>query len=37
LPKIIDQAWELLLYSMHVVIVPKDTRLADKIEEVIPK
>ena len=37
LPRVIDQAWELLLYSRHVVIVPKDARLADEIEAVIPE
>lgn len=37
LTRVIDQAWELLLYSRHVVIVPKDACLADKLEAVIPK
>ncbi|MFC1794013.1 DUF6610 family protein [Planctomycetota bacterium] len=37
LARVLDQAGELLLYSRHVVIVPKDARLADELEAMIPE
>jgi hypothetical protein len=37
LDRVLDQASELALYSDHVIIVPKHKRLAESMEEVIPK
>jgi hypothetical protein len=36
LPSILDEAFELLQHATHVVIVPKDMRLKDEIEQRIP-
>ncbi len=37
LDRIIDQAFELSAYADHVIVVPKDARLCDRIDELIPR
>lgn len=37
LNKTLEQAWELSLYSEHVVIVPKDPTLANELDYIIPE
>lgn len=37
LNKILEQAWELSLYSEKVVIVPKDPSIANELDYIIPK
>src|SRR5205814_328326 len=36
LPAILDEAWQLAEFSQNVIVVPKDTRLADRLETDIP-
>jgi hypothetical protein len=36
LPKILDQAAELARFADYVIVVPKDTRMAEKLADVIP-